>query len=868
MGQGVRSDGFRGVECTTLLDGKGAYTMYGELAARQPVQGSGNESQRQKTGHAPLGTETRHFPRPQKGSRAAYDKLPPLCVALLGRFQIIVKGVSVDLSVTVRTQSAVAYLAIHRDRWVSRHELAQILWPETDEDQARANLRKLLHQLRQHALLATLIEEEQTGLRWMPKRDVTLDVAELEAAAFYQTTRSLEYAHELYHGPLLPLVEDHWVQYERGRLQTLYAGLLYLLVERYLSGSMESQALVLAHELIRIDSFNEEYYRLCLRIHAARKDMGALKHTFDHMTQFFKEELGVGLSAETHGLFHHLVESLRADPRISARYLKLGPGEEENFTVHSRDPRQSFRNLPPPLENDTALEKFMSWLKQISATPVFYLWAPPGGGKTTWLQRVARMARERGWQIIFENPTARRVSQTLAAGRRTLFVVDGQEQRFVSWAGTARPTSHWPSSIRLVLAGTATPEALWGPPARWMSWSRTATLGPMSPRDILARLQDVGAPDPSLANEIMFAAGGLPEAVTQAIGLWAEQGVQRFSADEQWRRVGQELANRLRATRGNVSVDPQILAVCSVTRHVDPGLLSAGCGRDVSEAEYRSLADSGLCVLAPAGFALRGEVRRLLLRDLRVRQPLQTCATLIRALRYFVQGWDERSANEKEYIARECLFAIREYWDLNAEGYLLPTQDLELVPPSDQDYMHMYRLLKFWAEAEQVASSSRFSTEWDNLMSYHGNRIRVVKDEWGADLGFNVGVPVRHDSIDLLRQSLTTGELARANPWDSEGNNNSWGWVLRLVVYGPKRSAVVMALLEEDLLGLAGTASALYIATPFPRYRQLLPALGFRRISASVRWNNGKLHPIQNYSLELPRGFAHWVEHYCAMWTS
>ena len=99
-----------------------------------------------KTGHAPLGTETRHFPRPQKGSRAAYDKLPPLCVALLGRFQIIVKGVSVDLSVTVRTQSAVAYLAIHRDRWVSRHELAQILWPETDEDQARANLRKLLHQ--------------------------------------------------------------------------------------------------------------------------------------------------------------------------------------------------------------------------------------------------------------------------------------------------------------------------------------------------------------------------------------------------------------------------------------------------------------------------------------------------------------------------------------------------------------------------------------------------------------------------------------------------------------------------------------------------------------------------------------------------
>lgn len=837
-----------------------------ELAPHQRFQGSGNKGPSQKKRRAPLTLEPRHFPRKQNHLTAADDGLPPLFLALLGRFQITMQGAPVELPLTVRTQSAVAYLAIHRDRWVSRHELAQILWPETYEDQARANLRKLLHQLRQHALLATLIEEGQIGLRWTPKRAVTLDVAELEAASFYHTTRSLEYAHELYQGPLLPLVEDHWVQYERERLQTLYVGLLFSLAERYLSVGKESHALVLAHELIRIDSFNEEYYRLCLRIHAARGDMGSLKHTFDHMTQFFREELGVALTAETLGLFHHFRDSLNPTPTTPARHLKpaadLRGGEAEHFTVHADDPQKFFRNLPPPLENDPALEKFLSWLKQTPATPMFYLWAPPGSGKTTWLQRVARMARERGWQIIFENPTARRVSQRAAAGRRALFFVDGQEQRFASWAGRERPVSHWPSSIRMVLTGIAPPETLWGAPTQWVRWSRTATLGPMSPPDILARLQDLGAPDPSLVHEIMSAAGGLPEAVTQAIGLWAEQGVQRFSADEQWRRIGQELADRLRASTGNVSVDPQILAACSIIRHVEPGLLSAVCGRVVSDAEYQSLGGSGLSVLAPGGLALRGEVRRLLLRDLQARQPLEMSALLIRALHYYLDGWDERSANEKEYVARECLFAIREYRNLNAEGYLLPSQDLEVVPPSDQDLTHMYRLLKYWVEAEQVASSSRFSIEWDNLMSYHGNRIRVVKDEWGDVLGFNVGVPVRHDSVDLLRQSLTTGELVRANPLNWDGHNNSWGWVLRLVVYGPKRSAAVMALLEEDLLGLSGTASALYVATPFARYRRLLPALGFRRISATVRWNNGKLRPIHNYSLELPRGFAHWVERY------
>ncbi len=67
-------------------------------------------------------------------------------------------------------------------------------------------------------------------------------------------------------------------------------------------------------------------------------------------------------------------------------------------------------------------------------------------------------------------------------------------------------------------------------------------------------------------------------------------------------------------------------------------------------------------------------------------------------------------------------------------------------------------------------------------------------------------------------------------------------------------------------MGLFGISSAIYVATPLTRYHRLLPALGFRQLSGAIRFSNGKLRPVRNYVLELPRGFADWMRENVWAW--
>ena len=69
---------------------------------------------------------------------------------LLGGFGISVGG-PLASGGTPRIQSLLAYLLLHRQTPQSRQHLAFMLWPDSTETQARANLRNLVHRV-QHGL--------------------------------------------------------------------------------------------------------------------------------------------------------------------------------------------------------------------------------------------------------------------------------------------------------------------------------------------------------------------------------------------------------------------------------------------------------------------------------------------------------------------------------------------------------------------------------------------------------------------------------------------------------------------------------------------------------------------------------------------
>src|SRR5947199_9514387 len=102
---------------------------------------------------------------------------PTLHIRLLGDFSLIYADRQVTSLNTMRPQSLLAYLVLHRDVPQQRQHLAFLLWPDTTETQARNNLRQLLHQLRQ-ALPSSdrFLMADASGVCWKTDAAQVIDV--------------------------------------------------------------------------------------------------------------------------------------------------------------------------------------------------------------------------------------------------------------------------------------------------------------------------------------------------------------------------------------------------------------------------------------------------------------------------------------------------------------------------------------------------------------------------------------------------------------------------------------------------------------------------------------------------------------------
>lgn len=86
---------------------------------------------------------------------------------LFGPPRLFVAGEPVAAASAGRLQSLLAFLALHADQPQPRERVASSLWPESDEGQARTNLRQLLHHLRKAApSFAAIASAEGNALQW------------------------------------------------------------------------------------------------------------------------------------------------------------------------------------------------------------------------------------------------------------------------------------------------------------------------------------------------------------------------------------------------------------------------------------------------------------------------------------------------------------------------------------------------------------------------------------------------------------------------------------------------------------------------------------------------------------------------------
>src|SRR5262245_13294592 len=187
-----------------------------------------------------------------------------LGVRLLGELDLRLGDAALPALDSVRAESLLAYLLLHRDAPQPRQRLAFLLWPDSTERQAHTNLRKVLHNVRRALPDAErLFDIRPRTLQWRADAPLWLDVEQFERAL---AEGRLEEAVETYAGELLEGRDEEWLRDERERLAGLHLEALERLARQHERNRRWPEAIRCCERLVARDPLREESHRLLMLV--------------------------------------------------------------------------------------------------------------------------------------------------------------------------------------------------------------------------------------------------------------------------------------------------------------------------------------------------------------------------------------------------------------------------------------------------------------------------------------------------------------------------------------------------------------------------------------------------------------------------
>jgi DNA-binding SARP family transcriptional activator len=226
------------------------------------------------------------------GDRSRVGSEPParLEVRLLGAVDVVLDGRRLGAFTSLRLQRFLALITLRRDLQ-HRSRIAFELWPDSDERQARTNLRKLLHDFR-HSLPDTgeFVQIDNEIVRWISAGPSEVDVLRFRDA---MAAGDLELAARRYSGDLLPACYDDWVLDERAKLRSEAYGALVRLTDEA-AGRDDHQATIrLAQRIIDLEPADEAAVRIQMEAHLALSDRGGALRAYHRYAEVLQRDLAV-----------------------------------------------------------------------------------------------------------------------------------------------------------------------------------------------------------------------------------------------------------------------------------------------------------------------------------------------------------------------------------------------------------------------------------------------------------------------------------------------------------------------------------------------------------------------------------------------
>jgi DNA-binding SARP family transcriptional activator/predicted ATPase len=354
-----------------------------------------------------------------------------LQVKLLGQFSLKYGDTVVNSLNTERLQVLLAYLCLHYDTVLSRQQIAGQLWVETTETEAKANLRRRIHDLKRLLpYIEQFIEIKPKTLRWKADSSCYIDVVELENAInkvkqaqethnLTEICQYLEKAAKLYQGELLPECYDDWIVPLREEL-TQKVIFVYDQLISYLSELGEtSKAINYAQGLLRLDPLSEKGYCHLMELYRQQGDRASALRVYHQCMTILMEELGVSPSPSTCKLYEQLLNLEDAEeennnakkkainPSNSSLQAKsnircLSVSNDNNITPSNIISKSVIPSSNIPLiGRDQEWQIIQTWKQQENQNlPLLLLVGEAGIGKTRLLEELAhQIESESGYTL-------------------------------------------------------------------------------------------------------------------------------------------------------------------------------------------------------------------------------------------------------------------------------------------------------------------------------------------------------------------------------------------------------------------------------------------------------------------------------------
>ncbi|HEY2508987.1 MAG TPA: AAA family ATPase [Streptosporangiaceae bacterium] len=222
------------------------------------------------------------------------------------------------LTSSSRALALVAFLATHAGAPQSRARIAGLFWPDSDEAQARTNLRRELHHLRRELRGEASLVVTPADLCWQDTATCQVDLrtfavqraAAVGAAAHDDDVAAVAHgsrAIAVYRGEFLPGRYEDWVLDTRSELARQCVDLCDLVsAARARTGDLAGAAAV-ARRRIQLEPLEEVGYRRLMRLQADLGDRAGAVSTYHHCASILERDLGISPGAATQRAFRALI---------------------------------------------------------------------------------------------------------------------------------------------------------------------------------------------------------------------------------------------------------------------------------------------------------------------------------------------------------------------------------------------------------------------------------------------------------------------------------------------------------------------------------------------------------------------------------